>query len=155
MMMVLFLVGLLWFGFSNIPEMYPLWNSKNMMLFLVVSDFFVGVELGSIMLFRVVNIFGLFPYLVPVMFLWIVYAVVGAYYWIFARLARDGSFWLAPLFTRPSNRYKTFGEAKKRLGQIVRSGTSAEKFALYFFNILCGGLLDFDPFYIVVFCGYF
>jgi len=69
------------------------------------------------------------------MFLWIVYAVVGAYYWIFVRLARDGSFWVAPLFTMPSNRYQTFGEAKKRLGQIVRSGTSAEKFAPYFFLI--------------------
>lgn len=135
MMMVPFFVGLLWFGFSNMPEMYPLWDSMNVMLFLVVSNFLVRVELGSTMLFRVVNVFGLAVDLMPVMFFWIVYAVVGAYCWIFARLARDGSFWVAPLLTRPSERYQTFGEAKKRLGQIIRSGSSAEKSALCFFVI--------------------
>ncbi|MEX2753414.1 MAG: hypothetical protein Q6366_016320, partial [Candidatus Freyarchaeota archaeon] len=95
-LMVPFFIGLLWFGFSNMPEMYPLWDSMNMMLFLVVSNFLVGVELGSTMLFRVVNVFGLAVDLMPVMFFWIVYAVVGAYCWIFARRARDGSFWVAP-----------------------------------------------------------
>lgn len=79
--------------------------------------------------------FGLAVDLMPVMFFWIVYAVVGAYCWIFARLARDGSFCVAPLLTKPSERYQTFGEAKKRLGQIVRSGTGAEKFALCLFVI--------------------
>ncbi|MGQ9721918.1 MAG: hypothetical protein ACUVXA_11420 [Candidatus Jordarchaeum sp.] len=128
-------LSFVWFGFSNVPKMYPLWDSQNIMLFLRVSDLSVSVELGSSMLFNTVNVSGIVLNLIPVMFFWIVFTVIGAYYWIIMRLARDGSFWFSPLGTRPSNRYQTFGEAKKRLREIVGSGTGDERSALYLFVI--------------------
>lgn len=131
---VLAFVSFVWFGVFTIPKRYPIsLISGGLILFLRGSSLYVEVETFGATLFRIINFSEVLARLSVVLLIWIPFIVVGTYNFLIIRLARDGSYWFVPLSTKPSDRYQTYGEAKRRIKQIVISGTREEKSAVYTF----------------------
>lgn len=133
-------------GYPNILGLY--W-------FLEVNTFTVRIAHLSerIILFRInttteiVLLLLIFALALPVI-------ILAVYNFILLRLSREAEFgrllftfrtWKLP----SSNRYKTYGEAKKRICEIFRNGTPKEKHALY--TLAAAQLLLYPPMAMLIF----
>lgn len=125
--------------FFNTPFGFP--NALGLVWHLEVKNFFIGLldttsfTLNSIVLLKInttIEFVLLMLFFIP----FIPYLIIGLFNFLLFRLTKEAEFrtllttfrgWKLP----PSNRYKTYGEAKNRIRQIIKNGSIKERAAIF------------------------